>query len=276
MGYKYKATMYYSDEGMERFLAEKSIKPNGKKSASQYLYALVSRERESTGNADIAKGESGVIKLYPQFIGGKQIDINGRVAFSSLATASLGRQKKAEQRLKTKMLMEEIDKAIVEQVMSEGFLQPKVLDKALDNNDFSIILKTEVTCHYHEEAYLDDYCQGIFTARCLILHITQLEWERLDGKYDFENIKYFKYEDLAKVEKHTQRGLCKIAELSPKDNAGAFFIPVRATSRAFPSGSVPMNSLSIRGVDISFNKNRVKLKAMNATQRKRYFGLGMG
>lgn len=273
MGYKYKATMYYSDEDTEHFLAEKSIKPNGKKSASQYLYALVSRERERerSGNADIAKDETRVIKLYPEYTGGKRIDISGSVAFSSLATVRLGGQKKAEQRLKTKMLMAEIDKAIIEHMISEGFLQPKVPGKALDNNDFTIILKTDVTCHYYEDTYSGDYCQGSFTARCLILHITQSEWERFDGRYCFENIKYFKYGDLAKVEKHTQRGLCRVAELSPRDSAGAFFIPVRATSKSFPDRPF-MNGLSLCGVDISFNKDRVKLKAMNITQRKRHFG----
>ncbi|BEM65476.1 hypothetical protein SME23J_45030 [Serratia marcescens] len=270
MGYKYKATMYYSDEDTEHFLAEKSTKPNGKKSASHYLYALVSRER--TDNTGIAKDEAGVLKLYPEFMGGKRVDISGRVAFSSLMSARLAGQKKAEQRLKTKMLMEEIDKVIIEQVISEGFLQPKFLGKELDNNDLLIILKTDVACHYYEDTYSGDYCQGLFAAKCLILHITKSEWERRGGKYDFENIKYFKYEDLAKVEKKTQRGLCKIAELSPKDKAGAFFIPVRTTSKSFPSDSVLMNPPSIRGVDISFNKDRVKLKAMNATQRKRHFG----
>ncbi|MGQ5761986.1 hypothetical protein ACUNI9_03360 [Serratia sp. IR-2025] len=272
MGYKYKATMYYSDEDTEHFLAEKSTKPNGKKSASHYLYALVRRERERSGNADITKGESEVIKLYPEFMDGKRIDISGGVVFSSLMTARLGGPKKAEQRLKTKMLMEEIDKVIIAQCISGSFLQPKIVGNEIDNNGFTIILKTEVTCYYHEEEDLGDYCQGLFTAKCLILHITKSAWDRRDGKYDFENIKYFKYEDLAKVDKKMQRGLCKIAELSPKDKIGAFFIPVRTTSKAFPSDSVLINSPSIRGVDISFNKDRVKLKAMNATQRKRYFG----
>lgn len=272
MGYKYKATMYYSDEDTEHFLAENSIKPNGKKSASQYLYALVSRERERSDNTGIAKDEAGVLKLYPEFMGGKRVDISGRVAFSSLMSARLDGQKKAEQRLKTKVLMEEIDKVIIAQCISGSFFQPKFLGNELDNNGFTIILKTEVTCYYHEEEDSGDYCQGLFTAKCLILHITKSVWERRGGKYDFENIKYFKYEDLAKVEKKMQRGLCKIAELSPQDKAGAFFIPVRTISKAFPSDSVLINSLSIRGVDTSFNKDRVKLKAMNATQRKRYFG----
>lgn len=46
MGYKYKATMYYSDDETEAFLREKALKTNGKKSASHYLYSLISRERE--------------------------------------------------------------------------------------------------------------------------------------------------------------------------------------------------------------------------------------
>ena len=41
MGYKYKATMYYSDDETDKFLRDKAAKPNGKKSASHYLYSLV-------------------------------------------------------------------------------------------------------------------------------------------------------------------------------------------------------------------------------------------
>lgn len=275
MGYKYKATMYYSDDETDKFLREKAAKPNGKKSASHYLYALVSRERENLDITKIAKGETKAIKLYPQFTIGKRIDFSGQVSFTSFISIGVKCNKMADNRLKLKGLMAAIDNSIATDFSLE-MRRFKISDDKPDDSTFSVILKTEVDCYYNDEVLPGENYKGIFRASCVIIDVSRSGWERLDGRYDFEEIKYFKYEEISKGQNGKFKGLCKIAEIEPRDKTGAFFIPVRATSREFPDDKMPAGGFCIQGVNVDFNKDRVKLKAMNTSQKERHFGSGIG
>ncbi|CNI17859.1 MULTISPECIES: hypothetical protein [Yersinia] len=275
MGYKYKATMYYSDEDTEQFLRGKATKPNGKKSASHYLYALVSRERENLDIINTTVGETEVIKLYPQFTVGKRIDFSGQVSFSSFISIGEKRNKTADNRLKLKSLMDAIDNAIASDFALD-MRRFKISDDKTDEYSFSVILKTEVDCYYNDDVLPGENYKGIFRATCIIINVSRSEWGRLDGKYDFEGIKYFKYEEVLKAQNGRFKGLCKIAEIDPRDKIGAFFIPVRVTSKEFPYDRIPAGGFCIQGVNVDFNKGRVKLKSMNTSQKERHFGSGIG
>lgn len=266
MGYKYKATMYYSDDETDKFLSEKIAKPNGKKSASQYLYSLVTRERENAESTELNKQDFNVVRIYPEYTNARRHEFSGLISFSALSTSSLG-SKTAQKRFDHKFLMEEIDNKIHNDTSSRFSNHNNAFSH---HGAFQVVIKTYVTCYYNNSSSEIGHCKGNFLANCTIIHVTRSEWERWGGKYDFENIQYIKFRDLSKHSVRKNMGLCQLAEIAPLDTAGAFFIPVRTTAKAFPSDkySAPL----IIGVDITFNKDRVRLKPMNDTQRKRHFG----
>ncbi|CNK14408.1 hypothetical protein [Yersinia intermedia] len=266
MGYKYKATMYYSDDETDRFLREKAAKPNGKKSASHYLYSLVTRERENAASVELNQEEVGVVRIYPEYTRLRRIEVSGLISFTALPAFSL-ESKATQKRLDHKDLMKEIDGKIHLDITSKFNNHNNDFNH---NGSFLVVIKTDVTCYYNRTVSGAGYCEGNFLANCTILHITRSEWERWGGKYDFERIKYIKFRDLSNPRARKSMGLCQLAEIAPLDTAGAFFIPVRTTAKAFPSDKflAPL----IIGVDITFNKDRVRLKPMNDTQKKRHFG----
>ncbi|WP_158686381.1 hypothetical protein, partial [Cronobacter sakazakii] len=95
------------------------------------------------------------------------------------------------------------------------------------------------------------------------------EWDKYGGVLDFENVRYIKYEAVAKAERRIPRGLCKIAESLRTDTTGAFFIPMLTLQKNFP-GEKLAGSVIIKGIDISFGKERLKFKTMNESQKKRH------
>lgn len=266
MGYKYKATMYYSDDETDRFLREKAAKPNGKKSASHYLYSLVTRERENAASVELNQEEVDVVRIYPEYTRVTRIGVSGLISFTALPAFSL-ESKAAQKRLDHKDLMKEIDGKIHLDITSK-FNNHK--NDFNHDGSFLVVIKTDVTCFYNRTVSEAGYCEGNFLANCTIIHVTRSEWARWGGKYDFENIKYIKFRDLSKSRVRKNMGLCQLAEIAPRVTAGAFFIPVRTTAKAFPSDKFPV--ILLKGGDINFNEDRVRLKPMNDTQKKRHFG----
>ncbi|HCR3451169.1 TPA: hypothetical protein ON570_004853 [Citrobacter werkmanii] len=265
MGYKYKATMYYSDDETEAFLREKALKTNGKKSASHYLYSLVSREREVADTTRSKMDTSAGVHIYPEYTAVHRYDVSGDISFPCLMVT--GKDEKSRIRFVHKDIMKAIDQEIDFDINKASLKNPH---QTYNNDDLLIVIKTDIHCSYSDNITTEHHCQGTFIASCIIIRVTRFEWEKWEGKYDFENIRYIKYRDLSnpKVNKHT--GLCQVAEYAPQDKAGAFFIPVRKTAKAFPSDRLP--PILIKGIDINANKDRLRLKAMNASQKKRYFG----
>lgn len=266
MGYKYKATMYYSDDETDRFLKEKAAKPNGKKSASHYLYSLVTRERENAASVELNQEEVDVVRIYPEYTSVTRIEVSGLISFTALPAFSL-ESKATQKRLDHKDLMKEIDGKIHLDITSKFNIHKNDFNH---DGSFLVVIKTDVTCYYNRTVSEAGYCEGNFLANCTIIHVTRSEWARWGGKYDFENIKYIKFRDLSKSRVRKNMGLCQLAEMVPLDTVGAFFIPVRTTAKAFPSDKFPVPLL--KGVDITFNKDRVRLKPMSDTQKKRHFG----
>ncbi|HBB6758429.1 TPA: hypothetical protein JD366_002289 [Citrobacter amalonaticus] len=265
MGYKHKATMYYSDDETHAFLQDKAAKPNGKKSASQYLYSLVTRERENAVSAESQQDVPCMVRMYPQYTRIQWRQFSGPVSFP--AVTGVGKNKTAQTRLGRKDLMEAIDREINKD--SHVIFLKKRYD-FLENGGFLVIIKSEVTCYYSDEITMDGQCRGFFNINYGVIYVSESEWKLHGGKYDFENIIHMNFRDLSNPQKNKHSGLCQIAETHPRDTSGAFFIPVRKIAKTFPSDRNPYTLIT--GVDISFRQDRVKLKAMNETQKKINFG----
>ena len=256
MGYKYKATMYYSDEETEAFLREKALKANGKKSASHYLYSLVSRERETADTTRSKMDASEGVQIYP---------VSGHISLPCLMVT--GKDEKSRIRLAHKDIIKEIDQKIYSDIDNTFLNKPHQI---YNNDDLLIVIKTDLICYYSDNITAEHQCQGTFIASCIIIRVNRFEWETWGGKYDFENIRYIKYRDLSNPKANKYTGLCQLAEHAPQDKTGAFFIPVRKTAKDYPSDRLP--PVLIKGIDINANKDRLRLKAMNASQKKRHFG----
>lgn len=265
MGYKYKATMYYSDDETDKFLGEKATKPNGRKNASQYLYSLVTRERENASSAESEPDNSGVVKMYPEYTGIQWRDLSEQVSFPSLSV--VGKNEVSQKRFRHKDLMEAIDREIEKDINT---IRRESLPSFYQKGGFLVIIKSEVECYYSDDETINGRCLGLFSVKYGTIHVNESEWKKWGGRYDFENIRYIKYRDLSNLHKNKFSGICQVAEINPLDKTGAFFIPVRKIARAFPSNRFPASL--IKGVDLSFNVARVKLKVMNASQKKRHFG----
>lgn len=265
MGYKYKATMYYSDDETHAFLQDKAAKPNGRKSASQYLYSLVTRERENAVSAESQQDVPDVVRMYPQFTRIHWREISGPLTFPFITDA--GKNKASQKRFRHKDLMKAIDSEIDKD--SYPTFQKKRPD-FLENGGFFVIIKSEVTCYYSDEKTMDGQYRGFFNIIYGLIYVSESEWRLRGGKYDFENITYMKFKDLSNPQKNKHSGLCQVAETHARDTSGAFFIPVRKIAKTFPSDRHPVPLIT--GVDISFSLDRVKLKAMNETQKKIHFG----
>ncbi|EPN1931333.1 hypothetical protein ACTV70_002895 [Cronobacter dublinensis] len=266
MAYKYKATMYYSDEGTEAFLRDKAVKSNGKKSASHYLYSLVTKERENLmANNDI-KNKPVPVQLFPEYVNSKEFSVNGSVEFLGLSDAYHPHKGESSLiRKNHKILMETIDDKILEHVASHFSNH----GHEVNDNSFRIVLKTYVACYYCNIGTVPGLYSGTFTATCRVIIVNRALWDKYDGKFNFEKIRYIKYEDITKAGRGIPGGLCKVAEISAKDKAGAFFIPVSTLPVKFPE-KPPLASVLIKGFDVSCHKDRLKLKAMNETQKKRH------
>lgn len=266
MAYKYKATMYYSDEETEAFLRDKAVKSNGKKSASHYLYSLVTKERENLmANNDI-KGKPVPVQLFPEYVNSKEFSVNGSVEFFGLS--DVYHPNKGENSLirkNHKTLMETIDDKIIEHVANHFSNH----GHEVNDKSFRIVLKTYVVCYYCNVSIVPGLYTGTFTATCRLITVSRNEWDKCGGMLDFENLRYIKYEAIAKPEPRIPRGLCKVAESSRTDTTGAFFIPVLTLPKKFPEKTLP-ESVIMKGVDISFSKERLKFKAMNESQKKRH------
>ena len=261
MGYKYKATMYYSDDETDEFLKEKSAKPNGKKSASHYLYSLVSEERKS-GTPHEKKDNFIPIHLYPEFTTSRELNVNGQVTFMGLPDAFQPQGKKsALQRLEHKSLMGQIDAKIQSDVTQEFGNRYDGINK----NAFIIAVKTYVECNYYNSSAIENLYEGTFLATCRIIIVSKFQWNKCDGMLDFENLRYFKYEDIAKAQQRIPKRLCKVAEISPRDKTGGFFIPVMHLPKKFPEKNIP-ECIIVKGVDLSLNIDRLRFKAMNESK----------
>lgn len=257
--------MYYSDDETHAFLQDKSAKPNGKKSASQYLYSLVTREREKAVSAESRQDVPCVVRMYPEYSYINWRQISATLAFPFVT--GIGKNETAQKRLRHKDLMEAIDREINK---DSHIISQKLRPGFLEKGGFIVTIKTEATCYYSDEIIRGGCCHAIFNVIYGIIYVSKTEWEKWGGRYDFENIVYMKFRDLSDPRKNKHSGLCQVAEIKPLDKGGAFFIPVRKIAKAFPSYRFPPTLNT--GVDISFSLNRVKFKVMNETQKKINFG----
>lgn len=264
MGYKHKATMYYSDEETEQFLNEHAHKRNGKKSASHYLYSLVTKERE---NAVLMSYESNVpsIQIYPEYHPVERV-IDGCIEFTSLsnirdANSIVDIRKKPIH----KNIMGEIDEKI-KQYMTEKFIDNKC---CRIKNDCFIVIRSYISISAHHTHTTAEYCRGNVEVTLLIINVSQDECGRFCSHYNFDMIKYYKHEDIAKASKHVPSSLCKIAEMKPRDPIGAFFIPVMKITRQLSSAFKP-GEVIITGVGIYDGVNRMKIKSSNKAQINRF------
>lgn len=267
MAYKFKVTMYYSDEETKEFLLGKAVKANGKRSESLYLYSLVTNEREGQHQADNeGKSPPPSVQLFPEFTTSREFTVSGHITFSGLAHVFQQQEKEsALMRLKHKSLMEAIDLKIHEDVIKKDSFK-----REEQNEDyFLVVLKTYIACYYSCPSAQSGIYEGMFTATCRVIIVNRALWDNYNGKFNFEKIRYIKYEDIAKTGKGIPGGLCKVAEISAKDKTGAFFIPVSTLPVKFPEKTNP-GLVLIKGVEVSFHKERLKLKAMNETQKQRY------
>lgn len=264
MGYKFKATMYYSDSETEQFLREVEAKSNGRVSISKHLYSLVEKERNEKTLVDESYEDPCIVRMYPQYKKIQWCDIGGNISFSSLS--SLKVSEASQKKTKHKDLMQEIDIKIGESINNMSLVKEF---KSCDVEGFLIVIKSKLTCFYSDEITTGGYTQGNFSTTIGLIRVNRKEWERWGSRYDFKNIKYIKFRDVSDPERNKLKGLCQIAEQRGKDTAGAFFIPVRKTARDFPSEKIPQPV--IMGVDINFSQDRVKFKKMNKSQKERYF-----
>ncbi|KAB7685369.1 hypothetical protein GBN23_00675 [Plesiomonas shigelloides] len=264
MGYKYKATMYYSDEETEQFLNEHARKRNGKKSFSNYLYSLVKKEREKITPIRHEENKRS-IQLYQDYIPHFETDIKGSIEFTSIKNATALKSARGEHKgLIHKDLMNEVDKKIEEFINNNFILRQ---DGRFCNCSF-IVIRAELSLSNFHTNELFDYCKGIFTARCLIIVLSQ-QHNSLHNRFDFENIRYYNYETMVSFKTNKDLALCKILERKSSDPTGAFFVPVITMPRQFQSQLKP-GEIIIRGVDFSFNKYRSKIKQANKNQQKRF------
>ncbi|WP_336983071.1 MULTISPECIES: hypothetical protein [unclassified Cedecea] len=264
MGYKFKATMYYSDSETEQFLKNREEKTNGKGSISQYMYSLVTKEREKNVVIELNHDDSGVVTMHPQYTSVLWREINGVISFTSIY--SVKENKVAQKRVKHKGVMREIDMVIEKDINSMSIVRRSNL---IDSECFFIVIKSRITCFYSDEIKTDEYVQGNFSATIGLIRVNRSEWERWGGRYDFENITYIKFAGISNPNENKLKGLCQVAEQKMGYTAGAFFIPVRKTAIKFPLEKKSQSV--IIGVDINFSQDRVKFKKMNKSQKERYF-----
>ncbi|MGI8465634.1 hypothetical protein [Pectobacterium punjabense] len=266
MSYKYKSTMYYSDEDTKIFLKERTRKPGGGKGTeSKFLYSLVTSEREKVNSEqsdnEINNGKSrSLCKLDQPYRPRYEMITSNNIEFSSLAAMM-----KNDKKTIPKAFMKGIDDAIyldyIKKIKSLNLQQEE---------GFFIILKTYITCRYNDFNSSDVNCKGTFTARWVLILVDRALWDKFGGLYDFTKIKYLKYIDISNGRKGVPSGICKVHDSHEKDDKGAFFIPVRSTAKAFPSELKYRGKYFIQGVDAYSIKNRVDIKPMTEYQKSKF------
>lgn len=283
MGYKLKATMYYSDEETEQFLNEHAHKRNGKKSVSHYLYSLVTKEREkATPTRDEPNRFS--IQLYQDYIPDIEPLIEFNFEFTSIRNAIASEMAKNKRdknkKLPYKNIMKEIDKEIKE-FIDKNFISRQ--GSRFCNCSF-LVIRAEISLSDFHIDELSEYCKGICEVRCLIIILNQQEHNLFHKQFNSEKIKYHRYEKIINFrrdmiqERHITLkdnitiNLCKIAEMKSHDPTGAFFIPAR-TSPPKKQPQFKPGEITIVGIDFNTNnrnKYRLKTKLANETQIKNF------
>ena len=264
MGYKHKATMYYSDEETVQFLNEHAHKRNGKKSVSHYLYSLVTKEREKAISTEI-KSKPSPVTLYPEHYP-LELMIDGDIEFTSLDNIRAAKDiVDINKKPIHNNIMNEINSKI------EQFIAKNLRDnpRCHIKNDYFIVIRSHIIINSHHTHTTSEYCKGHFIATCMIINVRQNERGVFSSNFDFKKVKYYKYNDITKANRYIPSSLCKIAEINPQDPTGAFFIPVMNVDRPLSPTFEP-GRIHITGVDIHHNKYRVKIKQSNKTQKNRY------
>lgn len=269
-----KLTMYYADESTRLFLEEQISLYGGKNSGSKYLYALVSRERQRINNDAEDKYASEYpspsAMFYPKFLGGTDYISKGDISFSSL---DLVKEYMREASGEEKIISEKRKRL---KIIREGILDKIILDylnlpdaSAIRSNvdSFSIIIIKYIKCNYHDFSGDNATLEGEFIAEWKFIRVDSKLWGRYDGKYDFRKIKYMKYADV--TEFYGGQGLCKVNEVTTRDNAGAYFIPVSSNTLKFPSGFISRKEPLIVGGFIDQIKTRIDIRPMNETRIKK-------
>ncbi|MFL1915842.1 hypothetical protein ACJW8B_10605 [Plesiomonas shigelloides] len=265
MGYKYKATMYYSDEETAQFLSEHARKRNGKKSASHYLYSLVTKERE---NAIPMRNKSNTPQsnIHPEYIPFTELPITGEITFTSLANKDAAKKTERKKQL-SKWVMDEIDNEI-KQKITNNIIGSK--NTFLCKSVF-LVIKTQISIDYYFDNLDPEYCKGTFTATALVIRLSPNEYGEFSSHLDFENIDYYKYEDILKLNRTIPSDICKIAERHPTDPIGAFFITVMKAPKQF-SANFESGKVIIVPFDIYKDGHRIKMKLSKKCKKFNYRG----
>jgi aromatic ring hydroxylase len=261
MGYKHKATMYYSDEETVQFLNEHAHKRNGKKSVSHYLYSLVTKEREkaiSTKN----RSEPPSIQLYQQKLF-REYTVKGGIDFTFKEKAATTKKSFALVTYKEiiyKELMNEIDNEIKQSITRTFINNPH---NHISNNCF-IVIRTHISI---ETDTTFSRCKGKFTVMFMVINLSHNEHGEFKSKFNLEKIRYYKHETITDAGRHIHSALCKLIEVPIKDPIGAFFIPVMPAPKQILSKYGP-GDIIIMGVDIYSNQYRFKMKEANKGRNK--------
>lgn len=259
MGYKLKATMYYSDEETEQFLNEHAHKRNGKKSVSHYLYSLVTKEREKAISKE-NKPESPSVQLYQQRIF-KECTAKGEFEFKfQEKVAAIGKRTISHKEIIDKELMNEINNKIEQNITKMFINNPH---SYVSNNCF-IVIRTHISIETYTTL---ERCKGTFTVMFMVINLSQNEHGEFKSKFNLEKIRYHKHETITDAGRHIPSALCKLIEVPIKDPIGAFFIPVMPAPKQILSKYGPRDII-IMGVDIYSNQYRLKMKETNKGRNK--------
>lgn len=250
MASPYKVTMYYSDESTRLFLKEARDEYGGKKSDSNYLYSLVTREREKTERfAEERKSQSEhvVTSLLPNFLNKSDFFLSGVVTFPSFKNSNtpyLNVFQKSAPAMERKYNLKNL----------QNFLQCKVQEdfkKRLDQNSskkcpktFYVIIIKHISCYYADPSLIEGMLIGNFHVEYTAITVDPNLWDKHGGKYRFDKIKYWRYESIFNSGKKTLR---KIREETCRDKEGGYFIPVTDKSMPFPKPSKNRGNIIIIG-----------------------------
>lgn len=269
-----KLTMYYADESTRLFLEEQISLYGGKNSGSKYLYALVSRERQRINNDAEEKHASEYSSpsaiFYPKFLSGTDYISKGYIYFSPLdLVKEYMREASGEGRIisEKRKRLKIIRNGILDEIIRDYRGLHDASATVLNVGSFSIILIKYIKCNYHDFSGSNATLEGEFIAEWKLIRVDRKLWDKYEGKYDLRKIKYMKYAEA--TEFYGGKGLCKVNEVTTRDNAGAYFIPVSSNALKFPSDLVSRKEPLIVGGFIDQIKNRVDIRPMNETRIKK-------
>ena len=269
MAYKWKATMYYSDEDTKKFLEDRALKPNGKKvSDSKYLYSLVNRTRlECLGENDthsenrlLIDDFKGVV-LHKPFKGFSQKRLNSDISLFFYE------YKELVGFLSSDRVKVEAVRSIIQHVFSED---KDIRTELASNKAFLVLVVNKLTVYYcaHEYGISPSGFGGVLGMEVSPIYVDVNLWDKYSGKYYFDKTRYLKYAQISNCIMPGYKQFSKVHEMSTMDGNGGFFIPVGDTGKGFPSGLI--GNVIVVGSEKRLGQNRVIIKEMTERRKNKY------